>query len=1247
VADLNGDGKPDLVVSNGPGTVSVLLGNGDGTFGPLRAYPVGSGPGPVAVADLTGNGKPDIIVANSGSTTVSVLMGNGDGTFQPQRIFPAGLSPFAVAVADLTGNGIPDIIVTNTAISFGSGAPPDTVSVLLGNGDGTFQPPQSFPVGMYPFGVAVADLTGNGIPDLITANFFDSTVSVLLGNGDGTFKPQTTYNVGFFPDSVAAADLTGNGKPDLVVANTYGNTVGVLLGNGDGTFGPQQTFPVELGPAGLAVADFLGDGKLAVATSNIGSNDVSVFLGLGDGTFTPITPLNGVGLRNTPYLADLTGDGLADSVVLNRSGNVLFRKGLPGANSPFAPPVILNAGRPARDLTVLRTATGWAVATADASFDPTLSGPSHFVYTISLYTIAADGKVQRTTAFSSTQLPTRIAAADLTGNGLDDLVVADSLDNCIQVAFQQPDGSFSQPITLPTGEDPSDLSLADVTGAGLPDIVVSNQASGDVSVFINDPNHAFATSYRFRSGTGLYDLDSTSPTPNTSTLEQSVSLATGDFTGQGLNDVAVVNRGAHSFTVLPNDSTGGFANPQPALTNSTNDGPEINEQPGQVVAGYFHGTHQPLDLAILMLDRAEVWIFTGNGDGTFRHTFTIAAGASPTGLNVVRNPQTGHLDLLVGDPFGDVLRLQGKGDGTFQVVGSRVSLAAQDLGSGRTDVLVANQQTDRVTVQTSQPGSPQFVPVVTLADGSQSTLAPGAVQWAKLDKNSPFYDAVVVASGGNEILVYRGTGVDAAGNPTFAAPVSYPVGTDPVSVTIQDLNGDGIPDMLVADQGSNDVAELFGSWDASGHWVGTPGPRLHSGGVGPIAVAVRDVTGDGKPDLVVTNGQSGTITVLPGVGQGFFNDQNPQVFNLPGNPVLSQGASLIGPSNSGVVVTAEGQLVSFDLDNFAATVRTVLSAADVTAVEALADGSLVVAEQGGSVALLQVDAFTQTYQVVQEARPLDGIPFNPSALDVLQSAAGLTVLVTEEGLDQLFAYSLLSAVGTVAGAAVPFQPGANISLPPLVAPEPVPLTTPPSTAPLLLVVTLAPGPLSGAEPEATPITPDVAVLLTLLVDSGTAEVEEMAPPLDVHPQDSNDGLGIPELLRRLELAPKIDGSEPDNSINPPEGEPRKGTEENKPPDATPEGSEGLHSEAGMRTAYWQAVGEGRMAVPAPLFAAKMSHALPEFGGELLAEAASLCAGEFRWEAAVLAAVALAGLVPSQEAMGRERLREQNTLFGWS
>src|SRR5262249_41643075 len=152
-----------------------------------------------------------------------------------------------------------------------------------------------------------------------------------------------------------------------------------------------------------------------------------------------------------------------------------------------------------------------------------------------------------------------------TAGGLDDLVLANSLDGSITIAFQTTPGVFDQKrVTLPAGIAPSDIALRDVNGDGLLDIAVTDQASGDVSVFLNDASHTFATGYRFRAGTGVSGLQVTAASPAGSTLEQSVSLAAGDFTGSGRTDLVVVNRGAHAFTVLAGEGHGGFLGPRPA-----------------------------------------------------------------------------------------------------------------------------------------------------------------------------------------------------------------------------------------------------------------------------------------------------------------------------------------------------------------------------------------------------------------------------------------------------------------------------------------------------------------------------------------------------------------------------------------------------------------------------------------------------------------------------------------------------------
>ena len=240
---------------------------------------------------------------------------------------------------------------------------------------------------------------------------------------------------------MAVADLTGDGRPDLVTTNYGGNSVSVLLNNGGGSFGAPQTFATDESPVETVVADVNGDGRPDLVTVNNHDSAFGVLLGKGNGTFEPAPAGSGVGVSDTPFLVDLTGNGILDSVVLDHSGNILYRAGLPGSSDAFAPPVILNPGRPARAITVLRIGSQFAIAAADAHFDPTLSN-GQFVFTVSIYTVSAQtASISRHTAFSTTALPTSLSAADLTGNGLDDLIVANALDNSVTIAMQTSPGS--------------------------------------------------------------------------------------------------------------------------------------------------------------------------------------------------------------------------------------------------------------------------------------------------------------------------------------------------------------------------------------------------------------------------------------------------------------------------------------------------------------------------------------------------------------------------------------------------------------------------------------------------------------------------------------------------------------------------------------------------------------------------------------------------------------------------------------
>ncbi len=211
-------------------------------FAPAVSYNPGPVSFSVAVADLRRNGKLDLVVGNycktvdqNGNCTtteggVSVLLGNGDGTFQPAVMYATG-APFAasIAVGDVNGDGVPDLVVGDVWQTFhqSGGFFPGGVSVLLGNGDGTFQPPVVYGSGgVNAYSVALADLRNNGKLDIAVTNTYDDettvvgSVSVLLGNGDGTFQPAVDYDSGgAVATSVAIGDVNGDRVPDLVVQN--------------------------------------------------------------------------------------------------------------------------------------------------------------------------------------------------------------------------------------------------------------------------------------------------------------------------------------------------------------------------------------------------------------------------------------------------------------------------------------------------------------------------------------------------------------------------------------------------------------------------------------------------------------------------------------------------------------------------------------------------------------------------------------------------------------------------------------------------------------------------------------------------------------------------------------------------------------------------------------------------------------------------------------------------------------------
>ena len=736
-ADLNNDGSLDLVTAdecNGnctSGSVSVFLGNGDGTFQPAVNYSSGGVDATsVAIGDVNGDGRRDVVVVNTCADSncpngsVSVLLGNGDGTFQPAVNYSSGgVDATSVAIGDVNGDAKPDVVVVNTCAD--SNCPNGSVSVLLGNGDGTFQAAVAYNSGgQNATFVAVGDLNGDGKLDLAVtnqcvtnSNCSNGVVSVLLGKGDGTFNSAVNYGAtGTYSNSVAIGDINGDGHPDLTVSNQCNNSnqcsigsLSVLLGIGDGTF--QAAVDYASGgenAAAIALTDINGDGKLDLLVANeVDSNGnwmdgsvASVLLGNGDGTFQPAVSY-GSGEVEGSFIAfaDVNGDGKPDVIMANAcSDNYTCTTG--------AVSVLLGNGDGTLRGGIDYNSNGWAsysVAIADVNGDgkPDLllanqcaSSGSCANGTASVLLGNGDGTFQPGVSYNSGgQNAFAVAAVDVNGDGkLDLLLVNECTNNCangsVSVLLGNGDGTFQPAVSYGSaGLYAYSLAVGDVNGDGKPDLIISNQcnnnnscSNGVVSVLLGNGDGTFQAAVPYNTG-----------------AIQAFSVAVADVNGDGKLDVVVANQ-CLSNNSCSNGVIGvllgnGDGTLQPAVTYSSG-----GLYSYALAIGDVNGDGHP-DLVVSnqcgnsnSCATGSIGVLLGNGDGTFQAATTTTTPVIESLQTIVLADFNGDHKLDVATGAGNTLLL-GNGDGTFQspiaLGASGAGIAVGDLnGDGRPDLAV-------------------------------------------------------------------------------------------------------------------------------------------------------------------------------------------------------------------------------------------------------------------------------------------------------------------------------------------------------------------------------------------------------------------------------------------------------------------------------------------------------------------------------------------------------------------------------
>jgi Ca2+-binding RTX toxin-like protein len=818
-ADFNGDGMPDLAASATSGYVSVLLNtNGSHNFNsPQTIAANGNGPDAVAVADLTDNDIADLVVANYNSNEVSVFLGNGDGTFQAPVTFPVSCGPTAILVGDFNNDGIPDIATLSASTG--------EVSVLIGNGNGTFKPAiYSYdgysPVSDSPQALAEGDFNHDGKTDLVVAGGYDDQIIVLTGDGAGHFTANTDQSIlGTCVDgcvtgdisSVAVGDLNADGFPDIVATDSYNNQVDVLLNNGSGGFPTFNSYATGYSPVAVAIGDLTNNGKQDIVTANSFGASVTVLLNNGDGTF------------GTPHsFPDFDGYYPTDIAISDINGD---------GNADIITTNSFNDAAP--QSFVVR---------------PNFRGEYVYGNKVNLLLGNGDGTFTQVGDITVGNDPTSLAVADVNGDAKPDIITTNYNDNTISIVLNNFPGNFKHtfgdPTYQPTGSEPYFVTSADLNGDGNQDLIVANYGAGTIQVMLGNGNGTFMPGQVYTVGTGPSEIIAT------------------DLTGDGDLDLVVANAGNDSISVLMGNGNGTF---QPAVTTLlTGCGPQITLSPNAIAVGDVNNDGLP---DIVIADgNGEVSVMLGNGDGTFTapQTFQVNAATLPNtaayGVALADLNGDGNLDIVVADTYsnvnyGRVEVLLGNGDGTFisattyTTVGyDPTSLAVADLtGSGTLDVVVANHYSNNVSVLMGN-GNGKF--------GSVNSFYAGAyvfdVAIADVLNNGTPDIVVTDASGSSDHDAYL-LGND---NGSFGAPQFVLAGNDPRVVVVADFNNDDLPDFATANGDYNTVSVVLNET------AGVPTVTENNG--------VVTVTGTAAKDQATISTYDGTLTItIDGQTQSF------------------------------------------------------------------------------------------------------------------------------------------------------------------------------------------------------------------------------------------------------------------------------------------------------------------------------------------------------------------------------------------
>lgn len=694
---------------------------------------------------------------------------------------------------------------------------------------------RAFSVGHAPAAVVSSDLDADGIPDIATANFGSNDVSVLLGLGNGASRREVRIPAGIGPVAMAVGNFNGDGAPDLAVANALSNDISILLGRGNGLFTVQSLVAVGNAPSSVAIGDLNGDGAEDLVVTNTGSQDISIVLGRGDGSFLPALRLS-VGFTPVDVAVGHFSDGSHADLAVAGQG--------PGG--------------------------------------------------VALYRGNGDGTFQQLPGFPLDDDVSAVRVADLDSDGCVDLVaslfVSAAHSPNVLIFSGRCDGSFAPRNRYFAGDYPVALAIDRLDGDDVVDLAIANNGSGDLSVLRGLGDGSFESNGAYIVGSNPF------------------SVLAADLDGDGRKEVVIANSGSDDVTILLNAGGGVFG-----ATSSLPSG----ESPESLVAPDLNNDGHP-DLVVgnraLDGDFSAVSVLLNVGSISFSPRAAYPVGPFVTSIATADLDQDGIMDVVSvtqGQQFGNTVQLPGVsillgvGDGTFRPMYTlavnpyRVhSVAIHDLNSdGIQDLIITG--VDGAVVLLGTGGGAFGIPTIYAA-------GPGAFATAVGDFDSDGIPDLAVTNEGYALspggpIVHPGTVsiLLGLGNGTFSPEVRYSTGLRPSAIAVDDFNGDGARDLVVANSMTNDVSVLLGKGD------GTFEPeRRFQTGLFPRSVACADFDDDHIKDLVVADESSNTVSLLHGYGDGDFAPRSQ--YQVGSVPAALDVADLNGDGRRDVAVANDG-----------------------------------------------------------------------------------------------------------------------------------------------------------------------------------------------------------------------------------------------------------------------------------------------------------------------------------------------------